>query len=56
MGESKRICIDFDDTLCIRDETIALRAKEVLKKLEDSGHEIYWNQTLEETKRILRLS
>ncbi|MCZ6688263.1 MAG: hypothetical protein O7H41_01535 [Planctomycetota bacterium] len=41
MGESKRICVDFDDTLCMRDETVAPHAREVLKLLKDSGHEIY---------------
>ena len=55
MGESKRICVDFDDTLY--DKVVAYKpAADIYIDDKALRFEGDWNQTLEEMKKILRLS
>ncbi len=40
MVTGKHFCIDFDDTLCLKDDSVAPHAKEVLAGLKKAGHKI----------------
>lgn len=40
MSKPRTICIDFDDTICMSDSTVAPHAKEVITQLHGAGHKV----------------